>query len=177
MTQKGKDAMIFRLSEKLKARIKVGALATLSLEEDPLTDWSCGLFLVGRSPYILLSNTKALYSTVLPGKGVTSETTFTQSALSGIRECLRAAGHEGVYERHIERASGLIRFARTLNRSITGSMTEMTKHAMYLLAEGDVSPLEIASQLNDTPMSALKGAGSSYGFPRDVLAEMVNRAG
>jgi hypothetical protein len=50
----GKDAMIFRLSEKLKARIKAGALANLPLDDNPFADWSAGLFLVGRSPYILL---------------------------------------------------------------------------------------------------------------------------
>jgi hypothetical protein len=169
--------MIFRLSEKLKARIKAGALATLPLDANPFADWSCGLFLVGRSPYILLCNTKSLYCTVLPARGVTNGIIFTESALSGIRECLQAAGHEGVYERHVGCASGSVRFARTLNRSVTGSMTDMTKHAAYLLAEGDGSPLEIGSQLNATPLSALKRDGSSYGLPRDALAEMVRSAG
>jgi hypothetical protein len=57
--------MIFRLSQKLNAKIKAGDLQTLSLDEDPFADWSAHLFLAGRTQYILLSNTKALYSTVL----------------------------------------------------------------------------------------------------------------
>ena len=40
--------MIFRLSEKLKDKIKSGILATLPLDENPFVDWSAGLFLVGR---------------------------------------------------------------------------------------------------------------------------------
>ena len=68
--------MIFRLSHKLKVKIKAGILATLALDENPFADGSAGLFLVGRSQYLLVTNTKSLYSTVLPGKGVTDEQTF-----------------------------------------------------------------------------------------------------
>ena len=76
----GEDAMIFRLSQKLNAKIKAGTLPALPLDENPFADWSAGLFLVGRTQYILLSNTKSLYSTVLPGKGVTDETSIKANA-------------------------------------------------------------------------------------------------
>ena len=56
--------MIFRLSEKLNAKIKAGTLASLPPDENPFADWSAGLFVVGRTQHILLSNTKSLYSTV-----------------------------------------------------------------------------------------------------------------
>jgi hypothetical protein len=65
--------------------ITPATLATLALDEDPLADWSAGLFLVGRLQYILLTNTKSLYSTVLPGKGVTDESVFIERAVSSIR--------------------------------------------------------------------------------------------
>jgi hypothetical protein len=67
--------MIFRLSDKVNTKIRAGALATLPLDENPFADWSSGLFFVGRSPFILLTNTKSLYATVLPGKGITDEKT------------------------------------------------------------------------------------------------------
>ena len=91
--------MIFRLSEKLNAKIKAGTLATLPLDENPFADWSAGLFLVGRSQYILLTNTKSLYSTVLPGKGITDEKTFVEGALSSLREFMDDDGQESVFER------------------------------------------------------------------------------
>jgi hypothetical protein len=72
----GEDAMIFRLSDKLNTKIRAGTLAALPLDENPFADWSGGLFVVGGSPYILLTNTKSLYSTVLPGRGITDEKTF-----------------------------------------------------------------------------------------------------
>ena len=138
--------MIFRLSDKLNAKIKAGTLATLPLDENPFADWSAGLFLVGRSQYILVTNTKSLYSTVLPAKGVTDEKSFIERALSSIREFMDADGQEGVYECFIAPAGASVQFAKALNRSVTGSMNDMTKHAAYWLAEGDTSPSVIGSR-------------------------------
>jgi hypothetical protein len=169
--------MIFRLSQKLNTKIKAGTLATLPLDENPLADWSAGLFLVGRTQYILVSNTKSLYSTVLPGKGVTNDSQFIERALSSIREFMEADGQQGIYERFVAPACGSVRFAKALNRSITGSINDMTKHAAYWLAAGDVSLFEIGSRLKAIPMSALKQDGSSYGFPRNVFEALVESAG
>jgi hypothetical protein len=168
--------MIFRLTDKLNAKIKAGTLATLPPDENPFADWSAGLFLVGRSQYILLTNTKSLYSTVLAGKGVTDEKTFVERAMSSIREFMDADGQEGVYERLVSPVSGLVQFAKALNRSVTGSMNDMTKHAAYYLTAGDVSPVEIGSRLKGIPMSALKHDGSTRGFPGDVFKAMVDKA-
>jgi hypothetical protein len=169
--------VIFRLTDKLNTKIKAGTLATLPLDENPFADWSAGLFLVGRSQFILLTNTKSLYSTVLPGKGVTDEKTFVERALGSLREYLDADGQEGVYERLVAPVTGSVQFAKALNRSVTGSMNDMTKHAAYYLAAGDVSPIEIGSRLKSIPMSALKHEGSTHGFPRDVFKAMVEKAG
>jgi hypothetical protein len=173
----GEDTMIFRLSQKLNTKIKAGTLPALPLDENPFADWSAGLFLSGRTQYILLTNTKSLYSTVLPGKGVTNDSDFIERALSSIREFMEADGHQGVYERFIAPVSGSVQFAKALNRSVTGSMNDMTTHAGYWLAAGEVPPIEIGSRLKDIPMSALKHDGSTHGFPRDVFAKMVSSAG
>ena len=169
--------MIFRLSQKLSTKIKAGTLRTLPLDENPFADWSTHLFVAGRTQYILLSNTKSLYSTVMYGKGITDGGRFIERALSSIREFMEDDGHEGVYERFVAPVSGSVRFAKALNRSITGSMNDMAKHAAYDLAEGDVAPFEVGSRLNGIPMSALKHDRSTHGFPRDVFKAMVNKAG
>lgn len=161
--------MIFRLTHKLSGKIKTGALPTLAPDENPLADWSAASFVAGRTQYILLSNTRSLYSTVMPGKGIADEGEFTVRALGSIKDFLQQHGQEAVYERLIAPATDTVRFARALNRSVTGSMNDLTKHAAYLLAAGDASLFEVASRLNDTPMSALKHDGSSHGFPRDVF--------
>src|SRR5205807_305417 len=124
--------MIFRLSQKLNAKIKAGTLATLPLDNNPFADWSAALFLVGRLQYILVSNTKSLSSTVLPGKGVTSDSAFIERVLSSIREFMEAQGQEPTFRRFITPASAEVRFARALDRSVTGSMNELIRHATAL---------------------------------------------
>jgi hypothetical protein len=169
--------MIFRLSQKLNAKIKAGTLPALLLHENPLADWSAHLFVADRTKYILLSNTKSLYSTEMYGKGITNGSDFIQRALSGIREFMEEDGQGAAYERFVAPASASVRFAKALNRSVTGSMNDMKKHAAYWLAAGDISPFEIGSRLKEIPMSALEHGGSPYGFPRDVFEALVASAG
>lgn len=166
--------MIFRLTHKLSAKIRAGKLLSLPADENPLADWSAASFVVGRTQYTLLSNTRSLYSTVMPAKGIADEGEFTVRALGSIRDFLRQDGQEAVYERLIAPVTDTVRFARALNRSVTGSITDLTKQAAYLLAAGDASLFEVASRLNETPMSALKHDGSSHGFPRDVFRALAD---
>jgi hypothetical protein len=167
------DAMIFRLSQKLNTKVKVGTLPDLTLNENPLADWSAHLFAAGRTQYILLSNTKSLYSTVMFGKGITNASQFIERALSSIREFLEYDGRGTVYERFIAPIAGSVLFAKSLNRSVTGSMNDMINHAAYWLAAGDMSPVEIDARLNEVPMSALKHDSFAYGFPGDAFKALI----
>ena len=72
--------MIFRLSQKLNTKIKAGALRALPLDDNPFADWSAHLFVADRTQYILVSNTKSLYSTVMFGKGITDDGHFIERA-------------------------------------------------------------------------------------------------
>lgn len=166
--------MIFRLTHKLSSKIMAGTLPALPLDENPLADWTAALFVAGRTQYILLSNTSSLYSTVMPAKGIADDGDFTDRALSSIGEFLRHNRQEAVYERLIAPATATVRYARALNRSVTGSVNDLTRQAAYLLAAGDASLSEVASRLNDIPMTALKHDGSSHGFPRDVFKALAD---
>lgn len=165
--------MIFRLSQKLNAKIKAGPLLTLPLDENPLADWSAHDFVADRTQYILLSNTKSLYSMLTFGKGVTNVGQFIERALSSIREFMEYDRQGAAYEHLIAPATGTVRFAKALNRSIIGSMNEMTKYSKYFLAAAGLPLFAISSRFQETPMSALKHGRSAYGFPRDVFAALV----
>ena len=91
-TRISEGGMIFRLSHKLNAKIKAGVLQALLLHVNPLADWSAHLFVAGRTQYLLLSNTKSLYSTVMYGRGVTTDSHFIERALGGIREFMAQQG-------------------------------------------------------------------------------------
>src|SRR4051794_28243606 len=141
--------MTFRLSHKLNTKIKAGTLATLPPGANPFADWSAHLFVADRTQYILLSNTRSVYSTVMYGRGITDDNRFIQRSLSGLREALEDDGQEFVYRRFIAPASSIVRFARALDRSVTGSMNDLIVHAKSLLAEGELSPFDVGLRLND----------------------------
>jgi hypothetical protein len=165
--------MILRLSQKLNAKIKAGSLPTLPLNENPLADWSAHLFVAGRTQYIL-SNTKSLYSTVFYGKGITDDGLFIDRALTCLREFMASDGMEAVVRQFIVPAGGSVRFAKALNRSVTGSMNDLISQSADWLAEGEVSPREVGIRLNDILLSALAPSKSDgYGRPRDAFLELV----
>jgi hypothetical protein len=165
--------MIIRLSKKLTAKIKPGALATVPLDENPYADWSAHLFVAGRTQYILLSNTVSLYSTVMFGRGITDDRRFIERALSNIRDFMEEDGQEFVYQRLIAPSTCKIRFAKALNRSVTGSMNDLIVHATALLSDGERAPCDVGTELNEVLLSSLgSGAAEKYGKPRDAFNAM-----
>lgn len=101
--------MILRLSQKLNAKIKAGKLGEMPLDENPYADWSCHVFTVDRKQYVILSNTKSLYSCVMGGAGITDDSRFIERALSTIREFMEDDGQVFAYQRFIAPASGTVR--------------------------------------------------------------------
>ena len=156
--------MILRLSQKLNAKVKAGPLHELPTDDNPYADWSCHLFSADRTQYVLLTNTKSLYSCVTFGKGMTNGSAFIDRALSSIREFLEYDGQSFVYQKFIAPASGSVTFAKALNRSVTESMNDLVFHAKAWLIEDELSPFDVGFSLNDIPMSALGYANSREAF-------------
>jgi hypothetical protein len=126
--------MILRLSQKLSTKIKAGALKAMPLDDNPYADWSCHLFTVDRTQYIIDSNTASLYSCVLYGKGISNDYPFIQRVLSSLREFMEDDGQSFIYQRFVAPSSGTVSFAKALNRSVTGSMNDLIGQARRHLA-------------------------------------------
>ena len=168
--------MIFRLSQKLNKKIKAGPLDTVPLDDNPYADWSAHLFTADRTQYIILSNTKSLYSCVMYGKGITDDSVFIERALSTIREFTEDDGQAFVYQRFIAPSSGTVQFAKALNRTVTGSMQELIGSAERHLAEGDMSPHDVGFKLNDIWLSALATEKSQrYGKANEAFKLLANK--
>ena len=167
--------MIFRLSHKLNAKIKAGALPTLPPDANPFVDWSAHLFVADRTQYILLSNTKSLYSTVMYGRGITDDGHFIKRALGSLREFMEDDGLGFLYRSFIAPESGTARFARASSRAVTGSMNELVMYATALLAEGELSPFDVGFRLNDFLLSASAASETEkYGKPREAFKAMAS---
>jgi hypothetical protein len=170
--------MVFRLSQKLNAKIKAGTLGALPLDENPFADWSAHIFAADRTQYVIVCNTKSLYSAVMYGKDITSDRQFIDRALGSIREFMEADGQEFTYRRFIVPACGTVRFAKTLNRSVTGSLNDLIVHAIMWLIEGEMSPHDVGFKLNEIPFSSLSGAGAdAYCNPREVFTSLASATG
>ena len=166
--------MIFRLSQKLNAKIKAGTPGVLPLDENPFADWSATLFAADRTPYILLSNTKSLYSTVMYAKGINNDSHFIIRALGSIREFMEADGQAFVYHQFIAPTSATVRFAKALDRAVTGSMNDLILHATAMLNEGELSPFDVGFKLNDVWLSAIAPDESAkFGRPREAFKAMA----
>ncbi len=166
--------MILRLSQKLNTKIKAGPLPALPPHENPFADWSAHLFLADRTQYILLSNTKSLYSTVMYGKGITDDSRFIEGALSNLSEFMEEDGQDFAYRRFIAPASGTVRFAKALDRAVTGSMIDLINHAKVLLVEGELSPFDVGFRLNDILLSAIAASRTAkFGKPREAFKMMA----
>jgi hypothetical protein len=164
--------MIFRLSQKLNAKIKAGPLVELPLDDNPLADWSAHLFLVGRTQYILVSNTKSLYSTVILGKGINSHRAFVERTLERLREFLADDNQQSVFRQFIAPSTGTVHFAKALNRVVTSSMNELNLSATAWLEDG-VSPYDVGFRLNTVLLSSIAPSkAAKYGVPREVFQAM-----
>lgn len=168
--------MILRLSQRLNKKIKAGKLRDTPLDENPFADWSCHLFTAGRTQYIILTNTKSLYSCVMYGKGITDDKRLINGALSTIREFMEDDGHASAYERFIIPSSRTTVSGKALSRSVTGSITELIKFAQPWLVEDDISPHSLGFKLNGILLSPL-GTEANYGYgkPRDAFKAMLDQ--
>jgi hypothetical protein len=170
--------LILRISHKLNARIKVGPLPQQPLDENPLADWSAHLFVADRTQYILLSNTRSIYSTVMYARGITDDGRFIERALSSLREFMEDDGQAFVYHRLIAPEGGTVRFARALDRAVTGCMNELIAQAKFLLADGGLSPFDLGFRLNEVLLSSIAvSQAEKYGTPRGAFKAMASGLG
>lgn len=164
--------MTLRLTQDLNARLKGGSLATLPLHANPLLDWSARTFAVEAAEYLLLCNTPSLYCVVLSDITVTDATRFTERILGVVRAILDGAGCGAVGQ-----GVGSVRFAKPLDRSVTGSMNELVAHATALLDDRNMSIQQAGMQLNEVLLSALGRGVRKYGTPQEAFTELVAGAG
>ncbi|MBL1217336.1 MAG: hypothetical protein D8M59_07550 [Planctomycetes bacterium] len=165
--------MIFRLSQRLNAKIKAGQLQAAPVDENTFADWSARLFTVDRVQYILLSNTVSLYSVVMHGRGVTSESLFISRAFESIREFMTADDMGFLYTNCIASSTDSVRFAKAFDRRVTGSMNELEATARLYQEAGELTPFDVGFKLNETLLSAI-GTLETHGYatPREAFMRL-----
>ena len=158
--------MIFRIAHQLGKKIKVEPPKALPNHESPFCYWSAHLFTVNRAQYIIIANTRSLYSIVMHGQGITNDSTFIDRALSAMREFLKSDGFQFQYERFIAPESHTVEFSKNANKPVIGSMNDLVFQAELGLTEG-MSPQAASIEINGTLLSIL-----NYDNPKEAFGKM-----
>ena len=166
----GGDMMIVRLTTKLAKKIGARELESLPCDPNPFADWTAHLFTECRRQYILITNTRTLYSVVMRGSGVTSPSDFLAAMRNYLAEYLAYDELGAAFDRLILPAMGAVTYGKTLNRSVTGSMNDLMHLARCYMADGDLSLMDVSTKLNEAPMSFLEYDSPSAAF-RSLLSE------
>lgn len=167
--------MLFRLTQKLATKIKIGKRIEMPLEQNAFADWSGHIFVANRQQYILMSNTQSLYSCIMPGKGITNESKFVDAAIQRIEQSMDEDGLGKLFEKYVLPASQKFHFGKALNRSVTGSMNDHIIGAKIYFEDKDLN--EVGRCLNQTPLSALRDEeGRKYNSPDRAIKLLLKDA-
>lgn len=161
------NRMLARLTTKLARKLGVTLSEALPADPNPFADWSANLFTAGRRQYTLVSNTRTLYSVVMPGRGVTSPETFLSAMRIHLAECMAYDELGTAFDRLVLPAMDTIDFSKALNRSVTGSMNDLIHLAKFDIVDG-LSLTDVSYRLNTAPMSYL-----GYDNPRTAFRSLI----
>ncbi|MFC1551918.1 DUF6933 domain-containing protein [Candidatus Latescibacterota bacterium] len=149
--------MIIRLTKKLAKKIhSLDAMNNLLPAKNPYLDWSANLFRSEQVQYIIITNTVSLYSMIMPGRGITDHKNFIDGVMIAMRDFLIVDDNEAIYSLFIEPNISPMMFAKSLNRSVTGSMRELIFEAQFLFRYKDLSLWDISRRMNETPMTLIQ---------------------
>lgn len=164
------DGLIFRVTQKLAKKIKIAPDAALPPNENFLLDWTANLFMVSRWQCVLLTNSNSLYSVVLPGKGITNESSFIKLSMRALCDNMELDGIKNIFDLRIAPALKSVKFCKAGDRSVLASMNQLVYQVKYdLLYIRHPLPL-VNHRLNRIPMSRLK-----YHYAVDELTVLANQ--
>ena len=162
---------VLRLTQKLGKKIHDTPDQEVPIADNPYADWTANLFRADRAQYIIISNTLSLYSVVIAGRGITDINWFIKSTISTLRDFVPDDGNAIIYNEYIAPEMGRMRFAKTRNRRVLGSLNTLVQDAQFFLTEKELSPFQTAHLLNQTPLSFLE-----YDYPAKAFRKLVEKA-
>ena len=116
---------------------------------------------------MLIANTASLYSLLAPADGLNELEQFGYGLIRYLERRLLEDGFTEIFMKRIAPELQALELGKSLNRSVTGSMTDMVKLTKFMLDDGK-SLHEVAADLNRTPFQALQ-----YVHPREQFAGMA----
>ena len=164
---------LIRCTAKLLKELKQDPVANVKPIRDVMGGWHANLLRIERRKCVLVTNDKTLYTIFIPGlkkqEFIDFDEVFRQHLFKNLL-------HEELSQNRIEAVLdelGTIRFARTDNRSVLGSMNDLKfQLEFHIASRGGLActPLyELNARLNRTPFSAIDNRR-----PIDRLSELLD---
>ena len=161
--------MIIRVTGKRAKQVGINPMDSLPLADNPVTDWTCRVFELHKNESLMLiTNTASLYSFLTPANGLETTEQFGNGLGHYLERQLLADNFWSIFKKRLVPEMYDILLTKALNRSVSGSMTDMIKLAKYMLIEDGKSLEETSAQLNETPFKAI-----DYTHPRDQFAMLA----
>ena len=162
--------MIIRVTGKLAKQLKIDPMDTLPLGTNPAADWTYRAFeLYEDESLMLITNTVSLYSFLAPANGLKTKEQFGNGLVRYLERQMLTDNFGDVFKQHFEPEIYEMLLTKALNRSVSGSMTDMIKLAKHMLIEDNNSLEETTVQLNRTPFKAI-----DYNHPHDQFASSTH---
>ena len=147
--------MIIRTTANLAKKIKVKPLPNIERADSHLMDWHCNYFLLHRYQTIILTNSVSLISLVFGGAGITNQATFTKAVIKHLVDYFRDWELDLQSEEFSQIKPEDIVIAKTDDRSVLGSITDLIWLAKNHRFTGRFYLGDLSFQLNQTPMGML----------------------
>lgn len=133
---------------------------------NPYSDWTCRTFSVDEQSLMLITNTTSLYSILVPANGLENWEQFLNGFSFVLEKYIVWDGLEEIFTKYINPELDQIQLSKSLNRTITGSMSDMIKLTELMFYELTLD--EIAMKLNKTPFKAI-----GYDYSRDQFVKLL----
>lgn len=166
------STMIIRLSQEMARKRKLLPLLEAPPAPDPLVDWSCREFRVGRHLFWMASHTSSLYSVLMRPQPSRTSADFARRILDQVADHAQTRGYARFASR-LRTDRGDTRFAKALNRRVTGSINELTGFAMVFIESPEDDLKAVSDRLNTLLFSILGKKKNDYGRPRDTLESLL----
>ncbi|MDT9718596.1 DUF6933 domain-containing protein [Paenibacillus sp. ClWae2A] len=140
--------------------------------EDELYKWHANVFRMAKKNNLIIMNNKTRYCFILFGIRKEHYKNFKEIFLNVLIENLKAEGiSESLINNYISNANS-IKFIKTYDRSVLGSMTDMVKMTEFMIEDylpiQEMNIIELNKINNNTPLVKLKK------FPNQFMREALS---
>lgn len=151
---------ILRCSLKLMTEAGIHQSDLVALPESD-NDWYVHLFFINRKKYLISTHAKTLFSFIVPDLKRDAIRKLPEIFKQGLESTLDIENISSAYKARILSNCEGFQFAKTVNRSVTGSMNDLVYQYLSMVEHNydsrDIHSLaKISRQLNRVPMSYIR---------------------